>query len=1097
VLLSLKIESTNYPHIVGMELRKTEYEEIKGLWSTWLSLKDTELEAVIQRVDATQWMDIMKRLRSIGLQEEVQQPYLTIIVEGGMRCVITGEDSVRKYCQTNKLPDSATCNMKANIRDIQPIELKDYDVRIKLKREQNVSRDDIKFQEIMLKWPLLQKSFRYIRRYSFSTAKGARFDLSIIRQSAYTQQRRYATATSFKEADILNQPLRYEVEVEAIMEGAPTEPMSFIGKIGQVLQGKQRSHAVIKNSQRMAVLNSFKSLFGQNTKFPGPKAITLEKKHLLPPAENTPDTISLLALNGGYNVTDKADGLRVLLFVYGDEKGDGGQIYLIDMNMNVYATGLVTDPAVWRGTVLDGEWVQQTKKGEPHNTFYSFDILRTRGGKDCRPLPFISSSLVPAGSAGEGASVELEARYRLLKEAVAGLSTAQQSLKLPLMQQLIIGIKHFKFAVPGTPQRQIFVEAAAMLDTTNTVPYETDGLIFTPNALALPMGIGTWAAQFKWKPVEKNTVDFLVIVEREKDEDGNFLADDIIQTQLRPDTNELVTYKTLRLYVGSVRDPAFKNPRQTILEMIALPGADTDDYRPIVFHPLDPVDVYASVCHVPIITDGRETDIAESVIRTLVDGQPITSNMIVEMSYNPAAALGWRWQPERIRWDKTEAYRRGVVGGSLNAEKVADSVWASIHDPITEEMVRGEVELAPEAEGAAAPVAVERSYVNKVDQQNEFKVKNLRAFHNFIKGTLLFGKTLSAGSALLDMGCGKIGDLHKWSSARVGWVLGIELAEDSLINPRDGAYRRYLNKKLEYPEVAPMVFVQGRCERPLGTGDSGITPDDQSLLRALYGTPGSSSKVAPFLEATGLVGKAAEKFDVISSMFTLHYFFQDRTMIDGFLQNIADNLKVGGFFVGCCFDGETVFNRLAPLGFGGVLSGKEGDTEMWSVEKLYDSLPDELTLPDSDGGLGRKIKVNFITIGDGHEEYLVNFVYLRSRLAEMGIDILTSEELTGLGLKEPSGMFKKLYDEMGGRFNMSPKLREYSFLNRWFIYRRRSYGPLSAALVGEGGLPVTAAVEVVLPVLPPSAAASASGGTRGRGRGRGGATRGGTRGGKV
>jgi hypothetical protein len=222
-------------------------------------------------------------------------------------------------------------------------------------------------------------------------------------------------------------------------------------------------------------------------------------------------------------------------------------------------------------------------------------------------------------------------------------------------------------------------------------------------------------------------------------------------------------------------------------------------------------------------------------------------------------------------------------------------------------------------------------------------------------------------------------------------------------------------------------------------------------------------------------------------------------MIDGFLQNIADNLKVGGFFVGCCFDGETVFNRLAPLGFGGVLSGKEGDTEMWSVEKLYDSLPDELTLPDSDGGLGRKIKVNFITIGDGHEEYLVNFVYLRSRLAEMGIDVLTSEELTGLGLKEASGMFKKLYDEMGGRFNMSPKLREYSFLNRWFIYRRRSYGPLSAALVGEGGLPVTAAVEVVLPVLPPSAPSAGAGptGTRGRGRGRGGATRGGTRGGKV
>jgi len=87
---------------------------------------------------------------------------------------------------------------------------------------------------------------------------------------------------------------------------------------------------------------------------------------------------------------------------------------------------------------------------------------------------------------------------------------------------------------------------------------------------------------------------------------------------------------------------------------------------------------------------------------------------------------------------------------------------------------------------------------------------------------------------------------------------------------------------------------------------------------------------------------------------------------------------------------------------------------------------------------------------------------------------------------------------MGGRFTMTPKLREYSFLNRWFIYRRRSYGPLSAALIGEGGLPVTAPVEIVLPALPNApVGASVGAGTRGRGRGRGGATRGGTRGGKV
>ena len=1084
-----------------MELRKTDYEEIKALWSVWRGMKDTELEAVIQNVDATQWMDILKRLRSLGLQEEVQPPYLTIILENGMRFVITGEDAVRKYCQTNKLPDSATCNIKASIRDIKAVDIKEYGVRIKLKREQNVSRDDFKFQKTMLEWPVLPKSFRYIRRYSLATSKGARFDLSIVRQSAYNPSGQYAKVLSFKEADILGRPLRYEVEVEAISEEVGDEPMILLSKIGHALQGKQKSFALVKNQQRTDVLNSFKVLFGQNNKFPGPKAVTLEKKHLLPPAENTPETVSLLALNGGYNVTDKADGLRALLTVYANEKAEGGEVYLLDMNMNVYATGLATDPAVWRGLVLDGEWVRESKDGSPLNTFYAFDILMARGGKDCRPLPFVSSSLLGAGASPEGAPVNLESRYNLLKEAIAGLSTCRQTLKLPFAQQMSIGIKDFKFALPPAPQRQIFVEAAAMLDAAKMRPYETDGLIFTPNALALPMGIGTWTAQFKWKPVSKNTVDFLVIVEKQKDDAGNILADEIIQTQPHPDTRDLITYKTLRLYVGGVRDPAFKNPRQTILEMLALPGADTDDYRPIVFHPLDPVDTFASVCHVPVATDGRESDIAESVIRCVSDGQPIESNMIVEMSYNPDAAPGWRWQPERVRWDKTEAYRRGVVGGSLNAEKVADSVWASIHDPITEEMVRGSVVVAPESDdGAVVAASVEKLYVSKVDFRNEYKVKSLREFHNYIKNTVLLGRTLRSGSALLDMGCGKAGDLHKWASilgpaAKGGWVLGVELAEDSLLNPRDGAYRRYLNKKFEYADVAPMVFVQGRCERPLLTGDAGITTEDQNLLRALYGTPGSSVAVPPFLAATSIAAKAAAKFDVISSMFTLHYFFQDRTMLDGFLQNIADNLKVGGFFVGCCFNGETVYNSLAPLALGGVLTGKDGDAEIWSIEKMYDPVADEQTLPDSDAGLGRKIKVNFITIGEGHEEYLVNFVYLRSRLAEMGIDVLSSEELASLKLKENNGMFKKVYEEMGSRFSMPAKLREYSFMNRWFIFRRRTYGPLSAALVGEAGEAIAAPVQIVLPILPAAVAAEAlaaasSRGGRGRGRGRGGATRG-------
>jgi hypothetical protein len=1061
-----------------MELLKLEYEEIKTLWSTWKSLKDTELEAVIANVDSTQWMAILSHLRSLGLQEEPQQPYLDILLQNGLRFRMTGEDAVRKYCQTNRLPDTATCTMKGRIADVMPVQLRDYELRVKLRREQQVGRNEIKFQEALLQWQMLPKSFRYIRRYTLTTPKGsgAKFDLSIVRQSPYDSTKQFAKATNFQESDILRRPLTYEVEIEAIREEAGDEPMPLISKIGQALQGKQGAFVVIRKPLRDMVLAGLKNIFGQNNEFPGPKAVTLEKQNLLPREEVGPDTISLITLKGGYNVTDKADGLRTMMYVHSD-----GMIYLVDMNMKIYGTGLQTDPAVWIGTILDGEWVRKTKTGELHNTFYAFDIFTTRGGVDVRDRPFFKSAL-------ENQDVTQDGRHRLLQEAIAGLAVSKQAVRLPLSQQMSISIKNFKAALPGTPTRQIFIEAAAILDDAKQAVYATDGLIFTPNAMALPTRPGTWKAQFKWKPASHNTVDFLCVSERVKTDSGESTDDELVRTEIRSDTNEVVTYKTLRLFVGSTRDSGKKNPRQTILENQPLPTDESRDYRPVIFYPKDPSDVYASICHIAVDVGGSETDIAQSIIRCTDTGEPISTNSIIEMSYDPSAAPGWRWIPRRIRWDKTDSYRRGFIGGSLNAEKVADSIWASLHDGITEEMIRtGNMIITEEEQTEAVPQPLpppELTYVNKRSDSNEAVVATLRQFHNYIKNTMLFGRVMQSKDSLLDLACGKGSDIHKWTSGGLGWILGVDLAEDSLNNPRNGAYARYMQKRIEYSATPPMVFVQGNVTRPLSTGDAGISSQDQTMLRSLYNTPLAGAIPPPFLETNGLTGKASEKFQIISCMFAIHYFFQDRMMVDGFLANIAENLKLGGYFIGCCFDGETVFNQLANLPLGGVRTGKENDVVMWNIEKAYDSVMDERVLPDTDSGLGRAIDVDFITIGEKHREYLVNFRYLRNRLAEIGIDILEASEMKELNLKESTGLFSTTHKFVKDRFPMSAKLREFSFLNRWFIFRRRSFAPLSQALadVSSGSRPI------VLPTLPPQINTS-----RGRGRGRGGitATRGG------
>ena len=41
-------------------------------------------------------------------------------------------------------------------------------------------------------------------------------------------------------------------------------------------------------------------------------------------------------------------------------------------------------------------------------------------------------------------------------------------------------------------------------------------------------------------------------------------------------------------------------------------------------------------------------------------------------------------------------------------------------------------------------------------------------------------------------------------------------------------------------------------------------------------------------------------FDIISSQFTIHYYFKDELTLRGYIQNLSDNLKKGGYFIGTC-----------------------------------------------------------------------------------------------------------------------------------------------------------------------------------------------------
>ena len=59
--------------------------------------------------------------------------------------------------------------------------------------------------------------------------------------------------------------------------------------------------------------------------------------------------------------------------------------------------------------------------------------------------------------------------------------------------------------------------------------------------------------------------------------------------------------------------------------------------------------------------------------------------------------------------------------------------------------------------------------------------------------------------------------------------------------------------------------------------------------------------------------KATKGFDVISSQFSIHYYFENEKTFMGFLENVKDNIKKGGYFIGTCYDGGKIYDHFKEI----------------------------------------------------------------------------------------------------------------------------------------------------------------------------------------
>lgn len=145
----------------------------------------------------------------------------------------------------------------------------------------------------------------------------------------------------------------------------------------------------------------------------------------------------------------------------------------------------------------------------------------------------------------------------------------------------------------------------------------------------------------------------------------------------------------------------------------------------------------------------------------------------------------------------------------------------------------------------------------------------LKKFHNEIKRCLI---ARFSGPRLLDLACGRGGDLQKWRDAKVEYAKGIDISASEIEEARG----RYHN-------------LPGGSKRPLVA--------EFEVSSTLGTVPNQIDRSGPY--------------DLVTCMFAAHYFYISERSFETFISNVASNLKPGGYFVGTVPDGKRV---LALLG---------------------------------------------------------------------------------------------------------------------------------------------------------------------------------------
>ena len=268
---------------------------------------------------------------------------------------------------------------------------------------------------------------------------------------------------------------------------------------------------------------------------------------------------------------------------------------------------------------------------------------------------------------------------------------------------------------------------------------------------------------------------------------------------------------------------------------------------------------------------------------------------------------------------------------------------------------------------------------------------------------------------------------------RVGYYVGIDTDYEGIYSATDGAINRYKALKDKFPDFGKVVYIQA---------DGGV------LLNSTEQSKNISGMNKDNIKSIDMVFNKKNQFDVISSQFAIHYLFGTSITINNLIENIKNNLRIGGFIILTLFDAEKVMSVIGKNNkYTSYYTDDDGKKiKFFEIIKKFDG--DMIDEP----GKSIDVHMSWISEEDKYiEEYLVSKNLLIDTMKKAGCMLVDTELFSSIYETnkpyfenviqyEENPKNKKFYEKVahfyGNMKGADKESKNYSFLNRYYIFKK-------------------------------------------------------------